>query len=211
VLPVLFADKRLVIIGKPAGLAVHPGPSGGPSVEDFFPELSRRRDGPWLIHRLDADTAGCLAIALRRTALHQSQAAFAAGTARKTYWAIVNGQPEADSGTVNAALAKQTRRQGWRMKADPNGQEAITEWRVLGRGKDIAWLELTPKTGRTHQVRVHCALLGTPVLGDPVYGDGAAPLHLLARALSLPLDPPAAAEAPPPEHMRAALAQCGWR
>jgi tRNA pseudouridine32 synthase/23S rRNA pseudouridine746 synthase len=67
---ILFQDTRFVVLDKPAGLKVHAGPGGGPSVEDFFPMLSRRRDGPWLAHRLDADTSGCLVIALRRAALH---------------------------------------------------------------------------------------------------------------------------------------------
>ena len=82
--PILFRDERFVVLDKPAGLPVHPGPRGGSSVEDFFPELSRRKSGPWLVHRLDADTSGCLVVALRRAALVAAQAEFAAGRARKT-------------------------------------------------------------------------------------------------------------------------------
>jgi tRNA pseudouridine32 synthase / 23S rRNA pseudouridine746 synthase len=210
-LPILFRDARFVVLDKPAGLPVHPGPRGGASVEDGFPALSRRRDGPWLAHRLDADTAGCLVVALRRTALHAAQQAFASGAARKTYWAVVVGGPAGEAGSVDAPLAKRSDRQGWRMVVAPDGQPAATDWRVLGRGAGLAWLELRPRTGRTHQVRVHCAHLGCPVLGDPLYGGGEGRLHLLARAIALPLDPPLAAEAPVPEHMRAALTACGWR
>lgn len=208
--PVLFRDTRFVVLDKPAGLAVHPGPRGGPSVEDLFPHLSRRKDGPWLAHRLDADTSGCLVVALRRAALLQAQAAFANGLARKTYWAVVRGAPADPSGTIEAKLSRLSTKNGWRMVENAAGQTAVTEWRVRGRGGDIAWLELSPRTGRTHQVRVHCALLGCPVLGDPVYGDGAGRLHLLARAIELPLDPPLAATAEPPARMRDALTRCGW-
>lgn len=209
-IPILFRDQRFVVLDKPPGLPVHAGPRGGPSVEDVFPTLSRRRDGPWLAHRLDADTAGCLVVALRRAALHEAQAAFATGRAEKTYWAIVTGAPTDESGTIDAPLARHNDRTGWRMQADPAGQSAVTEWRLRGRGDGIAWLELRPRTGRTHQVRVHCALLGHPLLGDPVYGTSGPPLHLLARAITLPLDPPLSATAPVPVHMKAALAHCGW-
>jgi 23S rRNA-/tRNA-specific pseudouridylate synthase len=97
------------------------------------------------------------------------------------------------------------------MVIDATGKPAVTEWRLLGQAGDSAWLELTPRTGRTHQVRVHCAALGFPVLGDPVYGGGIGPLHLLARALTLRLDPPVSAVAPVPAHMRAALHDHGLR
>ncbi len=210
-IPILFRDARFVVLDKPAGLKVHPGPGGGPSVEDAFPDLSRRRDGPWLAHRLDADTAGCLVVALRRAALHAAQAAFAGGVVRKTYWAVVAGVPDVPGGIITAPLRKLTTPQGWRMTSDADGQAAATEWRLLGHTERQAWLELSPRTGRTHQVRAHCALLGYPVLGDAIYGAGGTALHLLARAIVLPLDPPVSAEAPPPAHMRAALAACGWR
>jgi tRNA pseudouridine32 synthase/23S rRNA pseudouridine746 synthase len=202
----LFADQRFIVIDKPAGLPVHAGPRGGPSVEDFFPQYSRRRDGPWLAHRLDADTSGCLAIALRRAALHMAQAAFAAGRAEKIYWAIVEGELAAERGLIEARVLKRsTRKDGWRMVIDPQGDLAMTDWRVLGRGPGATWLELRPRTGRTHQIRVHCAHLGYPLLGDPLYGSGQGKLQLHARSLSLPLDPPVEATAEPPPHMKAHL------
>ncbi len=199
---ILFADARFVVLDKPAGLPSHGGPRGSASVEDWFPQLSRRRDGPWLAHRLDTDTAGCLLVALRRAALVEAQAAFAAGLVEKVYWAVVRGRPEGEAGVVDVPLAKRTERGGWRMVADPAGQRAVTAWRVLGAADGAAWLELRPRTGRTHQVRVHCAALGCPVLGDPVYGDGAGMLQLLARSISVPVVPPVAATAPVPAHMR---------
>src|SRR5579863_2683308 len=129
-LPILFRDQRFVVLDKPAGLPVHAGPRSGRSVEDFFPLLSRRRDGPWLVHRLDADTAGCLVVALRHAALLAAQAEFAAGRAHKTYWAVVRGKPADEAGIIDAALARRSTRAGWSMISDPGGQPAVTEWRV---------------------------------------------------------------------------------
>jgi tRNA pseudouridine32 synthase/23S rRNA pseudouridine746 synthase len=209
--PVLFQDQRFVVLDKPAGLPVHAGPSGGRSVEDIFPLLSRRKDGPWLAHRLDADTAGCLVIALRHAPLLAAQALFASGSARKVYWAVVSGTVAGEAGTVTEPLRRVTGKGGWRMVAGAGGQAAVTDWRVSGRGAGLTWLELRPKTGRTHQVRVHCACLGTPILGDGRYGTGGEGLHLLARSVHLPLDPPVEAAAPPPPHMAAALERCGYR
>ena len=213
--PILFQDTRFVVLDKPAGLPVHAGPRGGPSIEDCFPLLSRRRDGPWLAHRLDADTAGCLVVALRKQALLAAQAAFLAGSVRKTYWAIVHGVPALAAGEVDNRLQKHSDRTGWWMEPAPTGLPARTTWRLMGQAGSIAWLELKPWTGRTHQIRVHCAGLGHAILGDPVYGRngggrGDGPMQLLARAISLPLEPPVGAVAPPPAHMREALLACGW-
>jgi len=209
--PILFRDDRFVVLDKPAGLAVHPGPRGDPSVEDWFPSLSRRRQGPWLAHRLDADTSGCLLVALRRAELLAAQAEFAAGRVRKTYWAVVRGVPADRSGTIDAPLRRHSTRAGWRMVHDKGGQPAVTDWRLRGQARDVAWLEVTPHTGRTHQVRVHCALLGCPVVGDAIYEGGPGRLHLLARALEVALSPQVAAVAEPPPHMLAALVRCGWQ
>lgn len=207
----LFRSEGLVVLNKPAGLPVHAGPRGGPSVEDCFPLLSRRRSGPWLAHRLDADTSGCLVIALRRAALIEAQALFAQGAVQKIYWAVVVGAPPADEGIVDVPLLKRSRAGSWRMVIDPAGQTARTGWRVLGHGGGRTWLQLTPQTGRTHQIRVHCAHLGCPLLHDPVYGaSDRGTLHLLARSIRLPMADPVSAEAPPPPHMRAALDALGY-
>ncbi len=208
--PILFRDARFVVLNKPAGLKVHAGPGGGPSVEDCFPALTLRRDGPWLAHRLDADTAGCLVIALRRAALLAAQAAFAAGHARKTYWAVVQGCVSTPTGTISLPLSRHTTKAGWRMRVDASGQGAITDWRVLGESGGLTWLELTPRTGRTHQLRVHCAAMGWPILGDSVYGEKAEAMHLLARSITLDLDPALGAVAAPPDGMGRALTECGW-
>ncbi len=208
---ILFRDSRFVVLDKPAGLAVHAGPAGGPSVEDGFAALSRRKDGPWLVHRLDADTAGCLVVALRKAALVAAQKLFASGAVRKVYWAVVRGAVVGEAGVIDAPLRRVTAPAGWRMVVDPAGQPAVTDWRVLGRGNGLTWLELRPRSGRTHQIRVHCSVLGAPILGDARYGGGNGALHLLARSIHVPLEPPVDAVAPPPDPMLAALESCRFR
>lgn len=207
----LLRDDALVL-DKPAGLPVHGGPRGGASLEDWLEALRMgKRHLPQPAHRLDTDTAGCLVLGRTKPALAALGAVFAQGLAEKTYWAVVRGGPVEACGVVEQPLRKvSTAARGWRMEAHAEGQRAVTQWRVLGRGAGLAWLELRPETGRTHQLRVHCAAMGWPILGDPFYGGGeAGGLHLLARAIALPLEPPLAAIAPVPAHMHAALAACG--
>ncbi len=106
---ILFQDEQFIVLDKPAGLAVHAGPSGGRSVEDWFPLLSRRKAGPWLAHRLDADTSGCLVIALRRAALIRAQALFTSGRVSKIYWAVVRGAVSGDAGNSQCAVTARDR------------------------------------------------------------------------------------------------------
>ncbi len=210
----LYRDGLMLVIDKPAGIPVHAGPGGGPNLEQRFDAL---RFGlpqpPGLAHRLDRDTSGCLVLGRHRKALAKLGRLFANGAVEKIYWAVTRGIPAQDRGRIDAPLTKLTPGKGWKMVVDPAGQKAVTDWRVLGSAGGLAWIECQPRTGRTHQIRVHLASLGCPVLGDPVYGDGDGPLHLHARAVTLPLYPsrdPIRVEAPVPAHMRAALAACGW-
>lgn len=203
---ILHRSNHLVVIDKPAGLPCHAGPGGGASVEDWFPAWRRGAAGPWLVHRLDADTAGCLAIARRKTTLVLLQRAFAARRVAKRYWAIVDSVPLGAAGTIDLALARRNAPGGWRIAPDPRGEPAVTDWRVLAVGQGRALLELGPRTGRTHQLRVHCAAIGHPIVGDSLYGTPGEGLCLLARHLVLPLDPQLAVTAGVPPHMRAAAA-----
>lgn len=205
---ILYQDRRALVIDKPAGLPVHPGRAGGPSVEDFFPQWRLGKNGPWLAHRLDQDTAGCLVIALKKSFLLEAQRLFAEGRAQKTYWAVVSGVPKMGEGVIDQPLAKHTQGRAWKMAPDKAGEAAVTEYRVLGDNGAAALVEFHPKTGRTHQIRAHAAALGHPIIGDAVYGGGAGRLHLLARRIVLPLEQPVEATAPVPGHMRDLVEAC---
>jgi tRNA pseudouridine32 synthase/23S rRNA pseudouridine746 synthase/23S rRNA pseudouridine1911/1915/1917 synthase len=213
---VLLRDANLLVLDKPAGLAVHKGPKTELSLERFLPALRfGLKQNPELGHRLDRDTSGCLVLGRHHKALRKLGRLFSSNGVAKTYWAVVQGGPATDAGTIDQPLLKVTGRNGWRILPDPTGKPAVTDWRVLGRGPGIAWLELKPRTGRTHQIRVHCAEAGFPVIGDPVYGPNPKPdrmLHLHARAISLPYyetKPTVEVTAAPPAHMIEALRQCG--
>jgi tRNA pseudouridine32 synthase/23S rRNA pseudouridine746 synthase len=215
----LYRDALMLIIDKPAGLAVHPGPKGGPNLEDLLDGLRfglPRR--PELAHRLDRDTSGCLVLGRHHRALRRLGRLFAAGRVDKTYWAVVEGAPPEAQGRIDLPLGRRNRQRGWWMKVDPDGLPSTTEYRVLGRADHLTWLELYPLTGRTHQLRVHLATLGCPVRGDPIYGhahpnvaDGPR-LQLHARAITVPLyanRPSIAVTALPPAHMLEGLMTCG--
>ena len=218
----LYRDGLMLVIDKPAGLAVHRGPKGGESLEDHFDVL---RFGlprmPSLAHRLDRDTSGCLVLGRHRKALALLGKLFKNGKIGKTYWAVVEGSPGADEGRIDIALGKLDEDRGWWMKPDPNGMPSSTTWKVMGRGAALTWLALEPLTGRTHQLRVHCAEMGWPILGDNIYGNaprnsvslGGPALHLHSREIIVPISknkPPVTVTAPVPKHMREILHQCGW-
>ena len=217
----LYRDALMLVIDKPAGLPVHPGPKGGETLTDHLDALRfglPRR--PEAVHRLDRDTSGCLVLGRHAKALARLNKLFAAsGTVEKTYWALVEGEPEAEAGEIALPLARRSDDpRSWWMKVDPAGDNALTRFAVLGRGGGLTWLALSPVTGRTHQLRVHCAAMGFPILGDPIYGtaprSGGPGLQLHARALTLPLypkKPPIRIEAPAPGHMQVGLAGCGHR
>lgn len=215
----LYRDGLMLILDKPAGLPVHAGPGGGENLERYFQHL---RFGlpkpPALAHRLDRDTSGCLVLGRHPKALRRLGKLFQEGRVGKVYWAIARGQPAAPEGRVDLPLKKlSTKAGGWRMVTAEDGQQAATGYRVLGQGGGLSWIECRPQTGRTHQIRVHLAALGCPLLGDHQYGDAEAdrdlPLHLHSRSITLPIYPkrdPITVMAAPPPHMQAALAQCGW-
>ena len=219
---VVFRDGLIIVLNKPSGMPVHAGFGGGANLEDSFPHLTFGLPrAPSLGHRLDRGTSGCLVLGRHRKALQKLSKLFASGRVRKTYWAIVSGAPKRDEGRIDLPLRKMGRGPGWKMKGDRSGLPATTEYKILGDSKDSqgfrTWLELKPHTGRTHQLRVHAAALGCPIVGDDVYGDASKTdsetLMLHARALSLPLYPkraPIDVLAPPPEHMLEALVASGY-
>lgn len=207
----LHVGPEVLVLDKPAGLAV--SARRGASLEAWLPSLrmGKRRD-PQPAHRLDADTSGCLVLGRTAPMLAALNALFAARRVGKTYWAVVGGRIAGEEGVVAAPLRKvSTAAGGWRMEVHPEGDAARTAWRVIGRSAVGTLLELKPETGRTHQLRVHCAHLGAPILGDAMYGGGKGLLHLLAREIVLPLEPALRVTAPVPEHMRDAVLACGIR
>ena len=216
----LYRDGLMLVIDKPAGYAVHRGPKGGESLEDHFDAL---RFGlprsPSLAHRLDRDTSGCLVLGRHRKALASLGKRFKNGQIGKTYWAVVDGGPTEDQGRIDLALAKRDESRGWWMKPDPDGQPAVTNWTLLGRSPDktLSWLAMEPVTGRTHQLRLHAAENGWPIIGDAIYGaaprSGGPILHLHSREIVVPISKnkdPVRVIAPVPAHMRDRLMACGW-
>jgi tRNA pseudouridine32 synthase / 23S rRNA pseudouridine746 synthase len=280
----LYRDGLMLVIDKPAGIAVHRGPKGGESLEDHFGAL---RFGlpraPALAHRLDRETSGCLVLGRHRKALATLGKLFKTGAIGKCYWAVVEGGPAEAEGTIDLPLGRRDESRGWWMKPDPDGQPAVTKWRVMGRstptgdnlGRDapqrslppcgggtgrgvtadaesaatplptpppqggreparrvesesvnrtaviesqLTWLALEPITGRTHQLRVHCAEQGWPIVGDTIYGNapriGGPSLHLHSREIIVPLyknREPIKVMAPVPLTMQECLYACGWQ
>ena len=195
---VIYRDEYAIVINKPAGLATQGGTKMTEHVDGLLDALMfDRTDRPKLVHRLDKDTSGVLLLArTARAAAHFSKA-FAGRTAKKLYWAIVMGVPDIRDGLIDLPISKQPGTGGEKMHIDEaGGQRAVTRYRRIERAASrAAWLEMQPLTGRTHQLRVHAAAIGHPIVGDAKYGGKEAflsgsvsrKLHLHARRLVIEL------------------------
>jgi len=202
-LDVLYEDDELIVINKPAGLVVHPGAGNwtGTLVNALIHHCGDSLSGiggvrrPGIVHRLDKETSGCLVIAKNDLA-HQSLAAqFAGRTVEKTYLAIVEGSPRRRSGEVNEPIGRHAvNRQKMKVTTAEKGREALTLYRVLSSADGLSLVECRPRTGRTHQIRVHLKHLGHPIAGDPVYGKRGKYARHLLHAWRLAFDHPRTGE-----------------
>ncbi len=184
---VIYRDASVIALNKPAGLAVQGGSGVGRHVDAMLDALRfGLAERPRLAHRLDKDTSGVLLIGRTLRATAAIAEALRRREARKTYWAVVVGVPRPSRGSVDLPLAKQGGRGRERMAGAAGGKRARTGFRVVETaGRRAAWVELSPETGRTHQLRVHMAAIGTPILGDGKYGGPAAHMPGLSRRLHL--------------------------
>ncbi|MBN1160755.1 MAG: RluA family pseudouridine synthase [Dehalococcoidales bacterium] len=175
-LKIIYEDDDVLLVDKPAGLAVHPAP-GHPShtlvnaVLNYLPSLAGDDDSlrPGIVHRLDKDTSGLILIAKNRVAQANLSAQFKNRAVKKTYLALVKGKLTPQQGIIEAAIGRD-RRYRQRMAVVSKGREARTEYRVIKYYGNHTLLEIKPETGRTHQIRVHLAAIGFPVAGDAAYG-----------------------------------------
>ncbi|MCW2383166.1 23S rRNA pseudouridine955/2504/2580 synthase [Sphingobium sp. B2D3B] len=220
---VIHRDAQAIVINKPPGLATQGGTKTHEHVDGLLDALMFERDDrPRLVHRLDKDTSGALLLArTSRSAAHFAKS-FSSRTARKVYWAIVMGVPSVSDGFIDLPLAKQPGTGGEKMHVDEkDGLPARTRYRVIERaGNRAAWVELQPHTGRTHQLRVHMAEIGHPIVGDGKYGGKEAflsgsisrKMHLHARRIRIdhPDGSPLDVKAEPPFHFAETLASLGF-
>lgn len=170
---VIYKDDAALVLNKPPGLATQGGTKTDEHVDRLLDALWFEIDGrPKLVHRLDKDTSGALLVARKASSAAHFAKAFSSRTARKVYWAIVVGVPEIHDGMVELPISKQPGSGGEKMHVDQKeGSPARTRYRVIERaGNTAAWVELQPFTGRTHQLRVHMAAIGHPIVGDGKYG-----------------------------------------
>jgi 23S rRNA pseudouridine955/2504/2580 synthase len=213
---ILQLDEAVIVLDKPAGLAVQGGTATERHLDGMLDALRFGNDErPRLVHRLDKETSGILVIARNASAAAFLTRAFREKTTRKTYWAVAIGLPKPRQGRIAVPLAKTPGRGGERVRPDSEeGRDAVTYYSVIDNaGSRASWLALMPVTGRTHQLRAHCAAIGTPILGDGKYGEAAAHLagvpgsrrlQLHARSLSIPHPQGGRLQvtAPLPRHMR---------
>jgi len=220
---VITQDRAAIVLNKPPGLATQGGSGTFEHVDGLLDAYALDGPRPRLVHRLDKDTSGVLLIARTPGSAAFFSKRFSGRTARKIYWALVTGVPSLDQGQIDLPLGKQPGSGGEKMMVDESGagQPARTRYRVLDRaGNSTAWVELQPLTGRTHQLRVHMAAIGHPIVGDGKYGGPDAflsgsisrKMHLHARRLII--DHPDGdlidVTAELPEHFAASMVQLGF-
>jgi 23S rRNA pseudouridine955/2504/2580 synthase len=222
---VIYRDDYVIAVNKPHGLPVQGGPGIKLHVDGLLDALRfGAEDRPRLVHRLDRDTSGILLLARTPGAAAKLAASFRGRAVQKTYWAVVVGSPDPPAGKIDRPLARIGGPRGERSAvaaaSDTRAAHSVTTYETLDRvGDRFALLAMSPHTGRTHQLRVHAASIGTPILGDRKYGvekshvEGFNPgLHLHARALSLPHPAGGALtiEADLPPHMRETFKAMGF-
>ncbi len=222
---VIYSDKDLFVLNKPSGVAVQGGSKIGQHIDGLLEVLQGQSDyRPVLVHRLDRDTSGLLLIARHPSAAAKLAAAFRGRDIKKVYWAITIRRPSPLSGRIDLPLVKIGDANGSLMYPadikDKEAQRAITEYEVKDyAARKLAWVELYPLTGRTHQLRVHCAAMKNPILGDAKYNeempflDGfPKKLHLHARHLDIPHPSGGrlVIEADLPEHMKDTFEHLGF-
>ncbi|WP_312146571.1 RluA family pseudouridine synthase [Brevundimonas sp.] len=221
---VLYEDHMVIALNKPHGLAVQGGTKTTKHVDRLLSAWGEGMDRPRLVHRLDRDTSGVLLLGKGPEAAKRLAGAFARRQAKKTYWAIVIGNPKPSAGQIDMALKKTGINDFEMMRPadpkDPKGEPAETAFATISRAAHRAsWMALRPFTGRTHQLRAHMAAIGHPILGDPKYGDeksrelsGVLKLQLHARRIEL--DHPGGGklivEAPLSPEMKAGFAHFGF-
>jgi len=211
IIDIIYEDAEALVINKPTGLPVDRPRRGGECLEDHLDGLRLGFQRlPLPVHRLDTDTSGCLLLARNPKAHKRFARSFEDKLVTKTYIAILDGIPEAESGTIELALAKiSSEAKGWRMIAAKKGKPSVTHWERIAVIDGRSVLRFRPETGRTHQLRIHSlAGLNIPLLGDPIYGTGkGAPRTMLhAETLTMPRanKPDIVASAPIPDDFREA-------
>lgn len=223
---ILYEDEKIIVFNKPHGLAVQGGTKTERHLDGLLSVFERDGHRPKLVHRLDRDTSGVMIVGRTSAAAAHLAQEFRRHTTQKLYWAMTHGVPSPREGWIDAALKKKAASGGReRMTVadedDEDGQAARTRFKVIDHAAtEVAWVALMPETGRTHQIRAHCALIKCPIIGDPKYGGkdtkvrGALSykLHLHARALRIrhPDGEDMTFIAPPPPHMVQALEIFGF-